>query len=107
MCGRETNAQRQAKGRAGEEHAPAARRPRRQSGSSRAHVRDPPDLFEFGGAVRAQRVDRQHRAHRQGAQDRAMAASEGRLSDRRNPSLMLMARIAEALGVPLPRLLSD
>jgi transcriptional regulator with XRE-family HTH domain len=27
--------------------------------------------------------------------------------DRRNPSLMVMARIAEALGVPLPRLLSD
>jgi transcriptional regulator with XRE-family HTH domain len=26
---------------------------------------------------------------------------------RRNPSLMVMARIAEALGVPLPRLLSD
>ncbi len=26
---------------------------------------------------------------------------------RRNPSLMVMARIAEALSVPLPRLLSD
>jgi transcriptional regulator with XRE-family HTH domain len=26
---------------------------------------------------------------------------------RRNPSLMVMARIAEALGVALPRLLSD
>ncbi len=26
---------------------------------------------------------------------------------RRNPSLMVMARIAEALGVPLPRLLND
>jgi transcriptional regulator with XRE-family HTH domain len=26
---------------------------------------------------------------------------------RRNPSLMVMARIAEALGVSLPRLLSD
>jgi transcriptional regulator with XRE-family HTH domain len=26
---------------------------------------------------------------------------------RRNPSLTVMARIAEALGVPLPRLLSD
>ena len=26
---------------------------------------------------------------------------------RRNPSLLVMARIAEALGVPLPRLLSD
>ena len=26
---------------------------------------------------------------------------------RRNPSLMVMARIADALGVPLPRLLSD
>jgi transcriptional regulator with XRE-family HTH domain len=26
---------------------------------------------------------------------------------RRNPSLLVMARIAKALGVPLPRLLSD
>jgi hypothetical protein len=66
MCDRETDAQRQAEGRAGEEHAPTAGRARRQPGGSCTRVRNQPDLPQFGGAFGTQRVNRQHRADRQG-----------------------------------------
>jgi hypothetical protein len=49
-------------------------------------VRDQPDLARRRGAVGAQRVDRQHRADREGAGGRGVEAGPGRLTESADPS---------------------
>ena len=64
---READAQRGPAGRSRQKHAAAPSRARAHSGSARRQIRHEPDLSQLSGALRTQRVDRQHRPHRGGA----------------------------------------
>jgi transcriptional regulator with XRE-family HTH domain len=64
--------------------------------------------FVFGKAVRRARQQRELTQEQLAFEaDIDLTYVGGIERGRRNPSLMVMARIADALSVPLPKLLSD